>query len=224
MSVWYCIPSALPPDKAMACLGKWVNRGYRVAVYRDLGAQPLSVDLCWMGEYHGYAASVNFLVREVLKDHPDTRWFVTAGDDVFPDPSKSPEEIAAELEEHFGGTLGVMQPTGDRYMVDASGRCAAERVCVSPWMGREWCLRGYEGKGPLWEGYKWEYVDEDLHEVASKLGLLWHRPDISQFHAWHGRIKQPQPEHMKGKQEWNREGERIFRERKAAGFPNSGLA
>ena len=221
MNVWYCIPSGLPEKEASACLGKWVGRGYRVAVFRDTGAASLPVDLCLHGHYPGYAVAVNALARAVLAFDPSCQWVVIGGDDILPDPDHDPRVIAAECTEHFRGTLGVLQPTGDRFMEDAQGLCGAERVCISPWMGREWCLRAYEGKGPLWPAYKHEFVDEDLHEVASMHGRLWHRRDLTQHHDWHGRRKEPPPAHMKGKQAWNEEGKRIFQTRKEAGFPES---
>jgi len=222
MSVWYAIPSARPPEEAMKCLSAWQDSGYKVAVQRDEDAQVLPVDLCVRRPYEGYARAVNHMAR-LLLDSDDWQWLVIGGDDVWPDPDHDPEEIADSCTIFFKGTLGVMQPTGDRFMEDAQGRCGAERVCISPWLGREWCERAYEGKGPLFKGFRHEYVDQDLHEVALKHGKLWHRPDITHYHDWYGRKGQPKPPHLRGKEKWNREGERLFKQRKAAGFPNSGF-
>ena len=223
MAVWYTIPSVRPPDEAMAALSRWVSRGYKVAVQRDEDATSLPVDLCWHGPYKGYANAVNKLVMMVLERDPECEWVVTGGDDVLPDPDHDPAVIAAELMEHFGGTLGVMQPTGDRYMEDDSGRCAAERVCISPWMGREFCERSYGGDGPLWHEYFHEFVDEELHGVARMLGVLWHRPDLNQYHAWWGREGKEQPEHLKHlAARWDG-AKALFERREAAGFPGSEL-
>lgn len=223
MTVWFAVPSALPPERAMKCLSAWTARGYKVAVFRDTGAESLLVDLCLHADYPGYAQAVNTLAAAVLRLDPTCEWIVTGGDDVYPDAGTDPATIAEQCRCDFGGTLGVMQPTGDRHMVDTDGRCAAERVCISPWLGREWCERAHEGRGPLWPGYKWEYVDEDLHNVAKRLGLLRHRADLSHYHDWHGRKGEPPPAHMQGRQEWSNEGRRLFEQRRAAGFPHSGI-
>jgi hypothetical protein len=222
-TVWYAIPSARPPTEAGKCLRKWKEMGYKIALFRDIGAPRIITDFCIHAEYPGYARAVNALAAAILRVDPDCEWIVTGGDDVFPEMHKPPAEIAAECGEHFGGTLGVMQPTGDRHMVDREGKCAAERACISPWLGRAWCERAYGGRGPLWPDYRWEFVDEDLHEVALKLGLLWHRPDLTHYHEWWGRGGGEVPEHIQRNQHWSAEGRTIFEARKAAGFPGSEL-
>ena len=59
-------------------------------------------------------------------------WVVTGGDDMWPEKGQAPETIAEECREHFGGTWGVMQPTGDRWMVEEDGTAASERICEFP--------------------------------------------------------------------------------------------
>ena len=221
-NVWFAIPSARPPEEAMNCLSAWQGMGYKVAVQRDEGAKLLQVDMCIREPYEGYAKAVNRLAEILLSDD-DWEWLVTGGDDVWPDSDHSPEEIAASCTEHFDGTFGVMQPTGDRYMTDRHGRCAAERVCISPWMGREFCERSYGGGGPLWHEYTHEFVDQELHEVAKRFGVLWHRSDLSQHHAWWGREGKEQPEHLKHlSSKWD-VTKALFERREAAGFPGSEL-
>ena len=220
-SVWYAIPSALPSAAAMECIQEWMGMGYKVAVFRDKGTPPLPVDICMEGEYPGYASAVNALVREILEREPETEWIVTGGDDMVPDLDTPPDEIARQCSAHFGGTLGVMQPTGDTFGTDESGLCAAERVTISPWMGREWCQRSYNGNGPLCEEYEHYFVDEDLHDVASGLGLLRHRPDLTHFHRWWRRVGGDEPEHMD--RHSYTDGRGIFMRRKKEGFPESGL-
>jgi hypothetical protein len=158
-------------------------------------------------------------------------WFVTGGDDVLPDPNHSAEEIARQCSEHFGectdisdsgsigtlikwGTFGVMQPTGHRYGEDPTNPNPAlrtayiDRVAGSPWMGRSWCERINQGKGPLWPEFQHMHVDEALRAVAVKLGVYWERPDLIHFHNhWglphegekHGQASR-MPEHLK---KWN---------------------
>lgn len=222
MSVWYCIPSARPSAEANACLRKWRERGYAVAVQRDPGndVSGVDADIVYRRPYAGYAESVNWLARSILAREPSCRIIVTGGDDIDPDPSHDPAVLEREFLEHFGGSFGVCQSTGDRWMVDAQGRSSEERVCCSPWMGREFCERINGGSGPIWHQYRHMFEDEELHEVATRLGILWHRPDVCQYH--HHWIRQPNPQrppHLtEAKEDWAN-SKRLFDERKAAGFP-----
>ncbi len=225
MSVWYCIPSARPVGEVDPIVREWTYRGYNVALYRDAQAAAVpSATRNVHGKYTGYAAAVNALCRMVLAEDGQCGWVVTGGDDILPDPILDADTIAKQCTTFFKGTLGVMQPTGDRHMVDVQGRCAADRVCVSPWMGREWCLRSYNGKGPMCEQYYHFYVDEDLHSVADRMGLLWHRRDITQYHQYWGRVRgKSRPEHLqKAAQMWS-DAKAIFEQRQRSGFPKSNL-
>lgn len=225
MSVWYAIPSAREAEEVAPIVTEWKFRGCRVALYRDPKADDVQgADVNFHAPYQGYAHAVNTLVRQILANDPEAEWIATGGDDIMPDPHKSADEIARECTIYFGGTLGIMQPTGDRHMEDGKGTCAAERVCVSPWLGREWCVRSYGGKGPFCEEYFHFFVDEELHDVATALGLLWHRRDLSQHHKhWMRQSPKQRPEHLKKAAATWAAAKKMFTERKAAGFPGSAL-
>lgn len=195
MSVWFCIPSARPPEQVEPVLAAWRERGYKVALWRDGDCAPLflhTADLKGVqvvGRYPGYASAVNCLSRNVLDFDPSCDWIVTGGDDTLPDPNHKADEIAAQCTEHFGGpfanyghnrpqnTFGVMQCTGDRF---AGG--SIDRIAGSPWLGREWCLRANQGKGPFWPEFTHMFGDECLKRTAEKLGVYWMRPDLVHFH------------------------------------------
>jgi len=178
VSVWYAIPSKKPAADAQLCIDAWRWRGYRVAIWRDVGDAPVECDLMLTGEYAGYPKAVNALCRAILDAEPLTDWIVSGGDDIWPDAGQEPEKIAEECGEHFweasvargGGykfgkgnvvtheqsaTFGVMQPTGDRWGADPKqpnccGTAYADRVCGSPWMGREFILTARaKGAGEL---------------------------------------------------------------------------
>lgn len=154
-------------------------------------------------------------------------------------------------------TFGVMQPTGDRWgdhrdthpyrpHYDASGRCIQcghmkdhhrhsvgayiDRVAGSPWMGREFCLRVNQGRGPLWPEYFHMGCDEELQAVATRLEVFWQRPDLTHLHKHWGRgldgklvDSSTMPEFLKRAnsiEEWN-QYKKLFAEREAAGFPGS---
>lgn len=250
MSVWYCIPSARPNGGTIPL---WRERGYRVAAYVDEGCEWI-VDpadgFTMRGHYPGYALAVNMLVQQILQCDPQAEWIVTGGDDVEPDMNLTPETIARQCSDYFSGkwfrenkragadfteeyldvamrmgTFGVVQPTGDRF---AQG--SIDRIAGSPWMGREWCLRANQGKGPLFEGYTHCFVDEELQEVAIKLGVFWQRRDLIHLHQHFQRasddlhspaVPKPMPAHLvrwNSPEHWD-ESKALFQSRKAAGFP-----
>lgn len=234
MSVWFAIPSKRPPAEAEKVLRLWRERGYKIALFRDVGDDVIACDrfIC-RRDYPGYAVAVNTLVKDILDRDPEAGWIVTGGDDVEPDLAHTAEEIAAQCEAHFHGTFGVMQPTGDRWGDDARSRrkygedrgAYIDRICGSPWLGRAFCERTYGGNGPFWPGYTHMFPDEELQEVATKLGVLWQRRDLIHTHRHWGRKENATtadipaflaavntPEHWKTASE-------LFQSRKAAGFP-----
>ncbi len=253
MSVWIAVPSKRPVEVVAEWAAAWRERGYKIALLRDdmgdcIGGVDLILDPCefnWPG-YPGYAVAVNSLAKWVLRDEdPACNWIVTGGDDVFPDTSKTADEIARECEDHFSWahqqraadplrptrlqTFGVIQPTGDRFPSDTD--CWADRVCCSPWMGREFCLRINQGRGPLWPEYTHNFVDEELQNVALKYGILWQRRDLVQHHENWSRARRQaddMPEFLRNvsgnspeaRAHWAKY-KALFESRKAAGFPGS---
>ena len=237
MSCWVVCPSVRPPPSVQRWAGAWRERGYKVAIWRDSMEFPFGVaDYIRVDQYPGYAVSVNALVADMLQTIDDAEWFIAAGDDVYPDPNHTAEEIAMECLAHFTdsrferGTFGVMQPTGDREFGDKQGPYI-DRVAGSAWIGREFARRVNQGNGPLWPEYFHMGCDEELQAVATKLGVFWQRPDLTHFHRHWGR---PQEGERMGKrermpafltranspEEWDRY-KKLFREREAGGFPGS---
>ncbi|MCP4899780.1 MAG: hypothetical protein GY906_22670 [bacterium] len=216
--VWYAIPSARAFGGTVR---EWQKAGYRTAVLRDV-FEAIHCDFLVCQPYPGYAKAVNILVDGILATYPDTEWIVTGGDDISPDPSQSPESIAAECSEHFPDLYGVMQPIGDKWMLDAEGKSCSERVAYSPWMGRAWCLEAHQGRGPLHPDYYHNFVDECLQCAAIQQGVFWQRPDLNQYHD-HWLRKgdgSPLPDHLVEKNtpaRWE-EGKALFEKHRAEGF------
>lgn len=182
MKAWLCIPSARPAAEANTVLSKWREKGYGIALWRDAGDGAVFTgipicDLYLEGKYPGYANAVNAIARKVLEIDPECRWIVDGGDDTEPDATRDPGTIAEECEKHFGGTFGVMQPTGDRW---AGG--SIDRIAGSAWMGREWCERANGGAGPLWHEFTHMFVDDCLQGTATRCGVFWQRRDLSHVH------------------------------------------
>ena len=97
-------------------------------------------------------------------------------------------------------------------------------------MGREFCARVNGGRGPLWHEYTHMFVDEELQEVAVKLGVLWQRRDLTHKHnhftregdaaSWaKGNREMPQFLRAANSPEHWRQFSALFQARKAAGFP-----
>ncbi len=244
MAVWMCVPSARPDG---GTLHEWKARGYKLAVWRNVGSPAVPFcDHVVMMDYPGYAKAVNYCVKLAAGFDPSCEWFVTGGDDVSPDLAHSPEEIAAQCTSHFemvhwahkingpfaNGAFGVMQPTGDRWGADEpwakknwpDAPAYIDRICGSPWMGREFCRRANAGKGPLCEEYLHMHVDEHLQEYAKHLGILWQRQDLihHHHHALRGKgasMAELPPHLVKwyGKAHWN-ESKAILDRHQAAGF------
>lgn len=251
MSVWLVLPSARPDVEASACFARWQGMGYRVCIMRDSAEKnaPTNIDALFTpdmdghSKYPGYSRAVNMMAKAVLQQDPACDWIVAAGDDTFPDPTKTADEIAAECTEYFSGfydgmrmpkeaapmspTFGVMQPTGDSWADFHEGKMSRiiERIAGSPWLGREWCLRAYQGNGPYWPEYTHCFCDEELMCVAQKLGVFWQRPDLTHHHEHWARTPNATriPPHLAeatSKSHWDKY-KAIFDARKAAGFPGS---
>ncbi len=221
MSVWFAIPSARPAEEAAKRLVKWADQGYRIALLRQ--GEPVPAHLAIPTDHYlGWAQSTNVLAREILKADPEAEWIVGGGDDYLPDLTHRAEDIARECTEHFGGTFGLMQPTGDRWG-PAPDRAYIDGIAGSPWMGREWCRRMYGGEGPMFGGYLHMFGDEELQNVAIKLGVFWQRRDLVQFHDHWGRNgrREDMPDFLRPvntAQHWS-ESQRLFNRRRAAGWP-----
>lgn len=252
MSVWVTIPSARPVSEVNEWGKKWLDMGYKVAVQRDPGCGGYGWDVPFPGlaaftrPYSGYAEAVNYLTSAVFGEYPGCDWCVACGDDTLPDPTKRADQIAAECSGYFAmqaikrqhyeaesgviaqlkqhSTYGVVQPTGDTWS-DHQGRII-ERIAGSPWLGREWCRRINGGQGPLWPEYTHCFSDEELQNVAQRLGVFWQRPDLNQHHQNWARARgdvRDKPAFLTeatSGAHWQKYST-LFKRRQTAGFPGS---
>lgn len=228
-AVYFAIPSCRPAAEAEPIIAKWRKMGYRIALLRE--GDRIEADITIpTGRYLGWAPSINILARFILSHDSDAEWIVSGGDDIEPDPDLTAEQIGWQCRAYFGAgkgmprsTFGVMQPTGDRW---ADG--SIDRICGSPWLGREFCERMYQGTGPMFDGYKHMFGDEELQHVSAGLGILWQRRDLVHLHKHYFRTAQGGvnygaaiPTHMiewNGRKHWD-ESQALYTARKAASFP-----
>ena len=249
MSVWVYFPSKRPPEVVNKVLQAWHDMGYPSVVMRDSCDPVVAATVRVVTtKYEGWGASMNFLARQVFAMDKACDWVVAASDDIYPDPNVRAEEIAQQCSEYFGATprkcnidlpgvkplavglwpakeyetFGVMQPIGDLKAWPAS---RIDRICGSPWLGREFCRRMYQGNGPFWPEYRHMFDDEELFEVSKKMGVLWQREDLTHRHEHWGRKSLAQrsdiPEFLReanSQENWKRT-QTLFNQRKAAGFP-----
>jgi len=212
--VWFAIPVAASEVwRASETFARWCERGYRCAALIDNGSRPDNAALTiGVNDYRGWSWAVNRLASALMSQGVD--WIVTGGADVWPDPDRTAPEIAAECEQRFGGTYGVMQPTGDKW-----GASHERKACVSPWIGREWCEQAYGNGKPLHEGYAHYYADGELMDLAAMRSRLWWRDDLCQFHDHYLRRHEQTPEHLQRWQQTVRPSRELYERRKAMGFP-----
>lgn len=211
-SVWYAIPSC-NLDRCTKSFERWKAMGYKTCVLLDKGmVGPSNADMILYADpYEGYYKAFNTMAQAIGRQ---ADVIVTGGDDIFPDPNYTASQIAEECFTKYPDGLFVMQPTGDRM----SG---VESICASPWFGRGWLDRAYQGKFPVWPEYIAFYGDQELKEVAEKLRCLWQRIDLTQYHDHWTRPGGPQKTDYQARNDkhWDHD-KRVYSKRKAANFPS----
>lgn len=209
--VWFVLPSASEAN-CRRNLPAWRDQGYRIALLQDRARFEADCDaVITRDRYPGWGASVNALWREVVPESCPV--IVAGGDDMLPDPSRRAHEIAQEFLDHFAGDFGVMQPTGDTY-------ARTEHICGSPWIGRHWMQRMYQGTGGMPEWYTHQWADDELYWVSRCAGRFWQRPDLTQFHDHFLRRDEPAPRYWVESAGAHNERDCLtFIARSRAGFP-----
>ncbi len=211
MAVFLAIPSALPADRCNANLLIWRTRGYKLAIFRDIGDEPVNAELQVFAPYLGYPHAANLLCRAVFAAFEDVNFCVNAGDDMTPADIPADEIERAALA-HFGGTMGVLQPTGDPFGMDRFGRSAAERICGSPWLGRDF-VASRNGR-VFSESYRHFFADEQLYDELIGTPLLWQNKSLEQRHNHYHRTHESAPAHMSAlrtRDLWNHD-QAVYRE------------
>ena len=241
MSVWLTIPSARPASEIAERLGRWRAMGYKIALWRNgPHATPGGYDIkdlvdwsMYTPDYRGWAFSCNFVMKMMFGANDDCDWCVCGGDDTDPDMNHSPEVIEAVCLAHFGGTFGVLQNTGDRWGDNEPWARAQfpdapayiDRICGSPWIGREFARRMNQGRGPFWPEYPHMFADEELQEVSKRIGVLWQRMDLTHHHdhplrSAGAHVVPDFAGEIYSSEHWQA-SQLLFYSRKKAGFPGS---
>jgi hypothetical protein len=193
---------------------KWKERGYATAVLTETPVErPVDIDhIVTCNRWMGFPVAANQLCQE-LKTYYDI--VVIGGNDLYPDQQYYAQDLGHQFVDHFGGTFGLMHPTGDRYgLIDDAAIC--------PWIGAEYIERMYAGNGPYYAGYYHYFCDGELQDVAVQNNVFWQRPDLIQYHAHWSRNGIPRPQHLMAAKNNHPEDQRTYHTRKSNNFPGSG--
>jgi hypothetical protein len=212
LRIWYAIPS-INAERCTKAFDKWHEMGYLTCVLLDKGAeQPKNADMILYtpNHYEGYYKSFIHMARTIGRD---ADIMITGGDDIYPDPDHKAQDIGQECLAKYKDGFFVMQPTGD-------AMSGVDRICASPWFGRGWLDRAYQGKFPVWHEYIAFFGDQELKEISEKLRVLWQRSDLCQYHDHWSRVGGPAKTDYQKKNDshWNHD-ETIYKKRKMAKFP-----
>jgi hypothetical protein len=130
---------------------------------------------------------------------------ITASDDMIPQRADYAQRIAGLFEEFF--------PDGDGVLHLDDGRCGKE-LNTLPIMGRPY----YDRFGYVYHpSYKSTHCDNEMHEVAERLGRSVYVPEIIIRHEWIGHHA-PDRLHQYN-ESLSPQDDQTYRRRKAAGFP-----
>lgn len=219
----YVIFPSAKPSRADACVEAWKAKGYKTLVYLDTPEQKCGADIVSYGAggaFPGYYKVIGSLARQAFAHGADV--VTCIGDDMMP-PEQGAEWVASDYFAKFKDGLGVYQGCGDAQGMDGNGVPAAARICGSPTFGPAWAARAYDGTGPFCTLYGSYYGDEDLFNVAGKLGRLHMEPSVSILHLhWSWGWMKMQEYHARNQVGWEAD-QRTFFARRAAGFPDSGI-
>jgi hypothetical protein len=219
--VWMVFPSC-NIERAKNTVRLWRKAGYSTLCIMNPDMGECGADIETHEEFRGYWDNSN---RWIVSIGDKASAVVLAADDLEPDPNADPIHVALEMQDHFAETkgYGAMQPTGD----DKNGMDGVWRICGSPWFTPQWIAEAYGGNGPCpYVGfYHSFYGDEEIFNVAKAQGVLWQRPDLSQFHRhWcrndEHKTKRTEYQLLSSDQWWDKD-KAAFMGRMAQGFPGS---
>lgn len=209
LEIFYAIPSC-NVERCNKAFELWKRQGYKTAVLLDPGAPEPKADLVLHAEkYGGYYQSFNALHKAI--GNADV--IITGGDDIYPDMKHKAQELGEQFFLRFPNGFGIMQPIGDN-------KPGSPTICESPWVGKGWLKRAYQGKFPFWPEYIAFFGDTELKQLADRLKVLWMRRDVAQFHNHYTRPGGPPKTNyqMSNDQYWGAD-EKLFYERKAGDWP-----
>lgn len=218
MKCAFVIPTA-NPFQCGQCFAAWRNMGWDTIALANGPAfeQPIAnaTRIIHEESYRGWGNSFNHLAALLAGEYD---WLATGGDDCWPDPNIPAPAIGAWLSYHFRGTMGVCQPSKDRWAFDKNG--TGDPICYAPIIGADFARRWNGGRGAFWPGYGHFFADNELYETAKASGLLLERPDWHHHHRHWSKLGEDQPSYMRrvSDTKWATD-EAVYRLRRESRFP-----
>lgn len=214
-SEWWVVFPAGNSTAGQVCSNLWRSEGWRTAVFTDAGNPLVKCDRGMTGEYRGVAATFNAFARELIPR--GARGMLYCNDDIFPSKGADVETFSRLFLERFPDTFGIAQPTGIWYDSYNYAACC-------PLVGAEFARRMNGGAGAFREEYRHFYDDQEIKDVAELRGCYAQLPEVHLKHLHHsyGFADTLPEEKRKRIYEARARSERIYNQRKAAGFPGHG--
>lgn len=216
MKAAFVIPTA-NPEMCSATFAKWREMGwdtYALVTSRDIAVEN-ATGVFTQDEYPGWGNSFN-LMAKWLEGKYD--WLATGGDDVLPDPVKDAITICEQCSEVFKCTMGICQPTADKWAFDKNG--TAQPICYAPIIGAEFARTWNGGRGAFWPEYFHWFADAELYETANTLLYLWQRDDLYFEHRHPARTGGAMPQYKLNIQHrWQADAD-LYGRRKHDGYPD----
>ncbi len=250
--IWVTWPTA-DLKKSDETARRWMARGYFVDIQVNIPRPPMGLEIPgWKPPkitsvsalpptyvpWNGYYPTVN-VAAYVLVMRYAADVVIAATDGTLPDPRYTADQLAGQFFGRFPNSFGVMQPTGDVWQPKLTGKSAQEEMdafprqmhatpqsderCESPWLGRRFILNMNRGRAPFCPKYVHYFADVELHDVASKLGILWKRPDLVQERIHWSRMGGPTiaPYQESNFDRWYEQDLSMLKSRRALQYPDS---
>lgn len=231
-------------QKSNATAREWARMGWKVAVAIDASIPELALHpqnvTCHIPplrikEWKGYYDCMAHLVRQLATLYA-ADIVACAAEGVLPDPQARAVVVGAAFATKFPNGFGCLQPTADPWRPEQSGDSANEIAkgrrmhatpstlerCESPILGRPFIMEAYGGKGPWAEKYRQYFGDVELHDVASRMGVMWKNPQLlHKREHWSRFGGTMQPYQARNFDKWYEKDFAMYRARKYKDFPGS---
>lgn len=214
MNLWVSMVSG-NPSLAEFNGRKWKAAGFKLFADIECGLVPCA-DETRMRAYDGHPRSSNRAIADCIALGADV--VLNVNDDMYPIDMTADDLIRAWSFVFDLSTLGVMQCAGDMW-----GGMAWAAVC--PAVGREYAQRINGGRGLYWPEYNHYFADQEIREVAERLGKFHLHTSLKIYHDHHTRggrdgLTAQNRAHTQSKHERDRQ---IYNSRLSANFPNHEL-
>ena len=223
----------------------WARLGWKVAIAIDASIPEMAVrpdtvvshvPPLRVKEWKGYYNTINFLAKALCNSF-SADIVVCASDSILPSPEQKSFLVGGAFAQHFPNGFGVCQALGEVWKPEKRGSSGRDYMpgrlmhatpdsserCESPILGRAWILEANKGKGPYSDKYAQYWADVELHDVASRMGVLWKNKAILHRQEHWSKPGGPpmEPYQVKNFDRWYEKDYAMYRTRRQKEFPDS---